>query len=116
MGQELCFADRTCGGVLCVRVLATPWERLRGLLGTDAHAKGVVLVGCSSIHTMWMRYSLDVACVLPDGRVVEARRRVPPFRFVHARGAHYILERPSEDGYWPQIGAQLDVKLREGLE
>ncbi|MBQ6523265.1 MAG: DUF192 domain-containing protein [Atopobiaceae bacterium] len=90
---------------MTVRPLVTWWQRLRGLLGTDSTAGTVALMNCRSIHTFWMGYALDVAFVRSDGCVLKSIRGVPPWRMVSCRGASCVLERPSQEGPWPQEGS-----------
>ena len=84
-------------------------DKARGLLRTDDDARPVALCGCSSIHTLGMRYPIDVAFVARNGRVVDARRGVPPGRVLAAPGAHYVLERPLSDDPWPCKGSWLAI-------
>ena len=98
---------------ICFRVLSSWWERLKGLLGTDAGSVPAALVPCSSVHTFFMRYALDVAFVDDDGKVVVSRRFLPPGRLIAAPGAHLALERPAQKGWWPQEGTMLRVTQGE---
>lgn len=92
------------------RLLASPWRRLRGLLGTsrgDKRAGLVLLTPCSSIHTFGMAYAIDVAFVSAEGVVVGSLRAVAPWRVESALGARHVLERPSSTAPWPQAGEEL---------
>ncbi|QDC25918.1 DUF192 domain-containing protein [Georgenia yuyongxinii] len=52
-------------------------ERRQGLLGTD-HLDGALLIErCSSVHTVGMRYAIDVAFVGAAGRVRDVVTMVP---------------------------------------
>ncbi len=113
MSRECVFVDHRRDAFVRCKALERPWTRMRGLLGSDAGVGPVALVGCSSIHTMWMKYPLDVAFVSSDGVVTAAYRQVPPFRFLGSRGSWYVLERPSQGGYWPEVGDVLDASLEE---
>ncbi len=95
------------------KVLSTWRERLVGLLGTDAGAAPVALVPCSSVHTLFMRYIIDVAFVRKDGRVVASHRGVPPTRLLTAVGAYGVLERPMRRGWWPSKGTVLHIATEE---
>ena len=96
------LAHRTSGQIVVERLsLAdTFWGRLCGLqfrrplpAGT-----GLLLVPCGSIHTMWMRFAIDVAMLDRSGRVLYVRRAVRPWRYVHApRGTHAVLETAAGD-------------------
>lgn len=115
MALELIFEDGSGWELVC-RALTTGRERLGGLLGTDAGARPVALVNCSSIHTLGMRYAIDVAFVSGNGHVIASRRAVPPSRLVGARGAKYVLERPATKRHWPQAGDTLLATVREERE
>lgn len=85
------------------------WKKVRGLLGTDRDAGPVALCGCASIHTVGMRYPIDVALVTRGGLVLRSRRAVVPGRLVSAAGAYYALERPSAPGPWPSEGSWIGM-------
>ena len=76
-----------------VRTAGTFLSRLAGLLGTVAIAEGegLWIVPCRSVHTMGMRYPLDVAFLDARGVVVGIQKGLPPNRigrvFRDARGA-----------------------------
>jgi uncharacterized membrane protein (UPF0127 family) len=65
-----------------VEVAETARERARGLLGRSALAPGraMWLAPCRSIHTVGMRFAIDVAFLDRDARVVTIREQVPSFR------------------------------------
>ena len=102
-----------------VRPLVTWTQKLRGLMGTEASAEPVALMGCGSIHTCWMKYPLDVALVTAAGEVVVSRRSLPPWRLLAHRHASYVLERPASDEQWPEEGSKMTVVVcfeRKGEE
>lgn len=69
------------------------WERLRGLLGTlEPPAHGLYITPCGSVHTMGMRYPIDLVFLAKDGRVLRVAEAVPPWRVVGARGAHAVAK------------------------
>lgn len=67
------------------------WERMRGLLGTSSLASGTGLLidPCAAVHTIGMRYPLDLVFLDRHGVVVRVCRAVPAGRFsvgaLHAR-------------------------------
>jgi uncharacterized membrane protein (UPF0127 family) len=70
--------------------------RSRGLLGRDGVAGGLVLEPASSVHTFGMRFTIDVAYVARDGRVL-AVRTMPPHRLGLPRPrARWVLETEAE--------------------
>lgn len=95
--------------MLAFRALRGWWERLVGLLGTGPGASPVALFPCSSVHTLGMRYAIDVALVADDGLVLASRRGVGPGCVVTAPGARYALERPTSDAPWPVRGAWVRI-------
>ncbi len=98
------------------RLLGTWKLRMRGLLGSNASAEQVALSPCWSIHTVGMRYSLDVALVDSCGLVLKARRGMRPGRFMSAYGAAYALERPSSDEPWFEAGSLLSMYRSKGVK
>ncbi len=72
-------------------------ERLVGLgLGVATHGvAGVWIERCAAIHTLWMRYAIDVAFLGADGRVLRIDRAVPPRRIRAMRGARAVVEAPA---------------------
>jgi uncharacterized protein len=84
------------GGVVAVDVrLARYWLALaRGLLGRRdlLPSEGLLLVGCASIHTWFMRFSIDVLFLDRSGVVVGLRRGLRPFRLAGAARAATTLE------------------------
>lgn len=82
--------------VAAVEVVDTPWRRLRGLLGRRGTDGALLLVRCSSVHSVGMLFSLDVALLTgdPDGELTVLRTlRLPPFGVTRPmRGAQHVLE------------------------
>ena len=58
--------------------------RSKGLLGRDGYDGAMVLLGTRSIHTVGMRFPLDVAFCDADLRVLDVAR-VPPLRMTMPR-------------------------------
>ncbi|HEY2029453.1 MAG TPA: DUF192 domain-containing protein [Myxococcales bacterium] len=72
--------------------------RLKGLLGRDSLATGHALViePCTSIHTCFMRFAIDVLFVDRDGRVVRAISNLPPWRLTRIYpSAALVVELPA---------------------
>jgi uncharacterized membrane protein (UPF0127 family) len=55
-----------------VEVAATRWARGRGLLGREGIDGALWLPGVRSVHTVGMRFALDVAWIDRTGRVLRA--------------------------------------------
>jgi uncharacterized membrane protein (UPF0127 family) len=80
-----------------VEVARSFWQRGRGLMFRSRlpDGGGLVIDPCSSIHTMWMRFPIDVLYVDKDGTVTRADREMKPWRFgpLFVRG-RYVIELP----------------------
>ncbi len=79
------------------RLANTFWLRLRGLLGAAPLQKeeGLILVGEKSIHTLFMKFPIDVVYVNKNYKVIRTDANMVPYRlgpFV-AQSA-YVLEMP----------------------
>ena len=54
---------------------------------------GLLIVPCSSIHTMFVRFALDVFFLSPEGTVTEVRRDVRPWKIaLPKQKSHAVLE------------------------
>ena len=55
--------------------------------------KGYLLYNCNSIHTLWMRYSIDVIFIDSNGGVLAVFNDIKPFRVTpFIKGAYYVME------------------------
>lgn len=73
-------------------------SRTVGLLGRSSLEPGeaLVLEPCSSVHTAFMRFSIDVVYVDRDGAVVKVSPSLRPFRVSGMlRGGRSAIELPS---------------------
>lgn len=90
----------TRGTVVASRaILARSFSsRLFGLLLRPqlGPGEGLVIEPCSSVHTIGMRYTIDVLFVDPQGRVVGISEQLPPNRwYAGARRARQSIELPA---------------------
>jgi uncharacterized membrane protein (UPF0127 family) len=71
--------------------------RNRGLLGRAGLDDGsaLILAPCSSIHTFFMRFAIDVLFVAKDGRVLKMYSALPAWRIGFAFGAFAAIELPA---------------------
>jgi uncharacterized protein len=85
--------------VVCERCLvaATPWARMRGLLGRDElpRGEGILLRPAGSIHTFFMRFPIDAVFLDGEGTVVGVERNMKPWRMARRSGAKSVLELPA---------------------
>jgi uncharacterized membrane protein (UPF0127 family) len=65
----------------CIIEASGFWQRLKGLMLSaplpDDYA--FLIRQCSSVHTFFMRYPLDLAYLAGDGQIVKLERNVPPW-------------------------------------
>src|ERR1043166_984530 len=71
-------------------------KRMVGLLNRKAltSGEGLLLDRCYGIHTIGMRFPIDVLFLDRDLHVMRAVRALPPFRTCVVRQAVYVLELP----------------------
>jgi uncharacterized membrane protein (UPF0127 family) len=80
-----------------VELAVTRATRRRGLLGRDGLADGhaLLIAPCSSIHTWFMRFPIDVIFVKRDGLVLKTRAAIPAWRMAFGWGAYAVVELPA---------------------
>ncbi len=79
------------------RVARSLSSRTIGLLGKRALPQGEALVidPCSSVHTAFMRFTIDVVYLDPSKRVIKAVADLKPFRISGVlRGKCSVIELP----------------------
>jgi trehalose synthase len=83
-----------------VRVAAGPRARLHGLarLDRDEAGPGLLIPRCAAVHTVGMRFPLDLVFLDRDGRPCSFRRAVPPRRLAADRRASAVVELPCPPG------------------
>lgn len=93
-----------------------PGTRLVGLLGRArlSPGEGLHILPCTSIHTWFIRFPIDVLYLDKEGRVVKALHAMSPFRFSWgARGARSVLELPGGTITATQTGVGDQLVFRE---
>lgn len=86
------------------------WARLFGLAGRRylPLGTGLLLPGCSAVHTHFMRVPLDLIYLDASGRVLAVRRRVLPWRAPGGvPGTVDLLELPSGGAGLTRVGDRL---------
>ncbi|MEI9980362.1 MAG: DUF192 domain-containing protein [Edaphobacter sp.] len=68
--------------------------RRKGLLGRDnlPAGEGLWIVPCESVHTFFMRFSIDLVYVDRTLKVRKVRSSVPPWRLSACLSAHSVIE------------------------
>jgi uncharacterized protein len=93
----------------------TFWQRLGGLLARSPLLphEALYLAPCSSVHTCFMRYAIDVAFVDRNGTVLKLAAQLAPWRAAGCWGAHGVVELAAGQAsvYGIRPGAPLDLQL-----
>lgn len=74
------------------------WPRLLGLMGKKMLINGcaLLLFPCSSIHTFFMRFPIDVVYIDRDWNIVKTVKNLQPWKVdFGSRKARYTLELPA---------------------
>jgi uncharacterized membrane protein (UPF0127 family) len=79
------------------QVAETSATRRRGLLGRDClqPGEGLWIVPCESVHTIGMRFPIDVVFLSRDKRVLKIRPHMRSWRLAACLRAHSVLELPA---------------------
>lgn len=81
-----------------IEVAATAAQKVRGLLGKECleDGQGLLFKSCSSLHTFFMHFPIDVIFADRNGKVLKAAADVRPFKLVAAPlRAYYAIELPA---------------------
>ena len=73
-------------------LLTTFLEKAWGLLGGSPPEGIVLLCGCNSIHTFFMKYPINVAFIDKNSRIIQVVRNLPPGKTVRNRNAVCVAE------------------------
>jgi len=96
----VCLTDATRGVVVAqrVKVASSFLQRLRGLMGRSTldPGEGLLIDPCSSVHTFFMRFPIDVLYIGADHVVRRVDHGMRPWRIGPLfTGAVYVVELPA---------------------
>ncbi len=99
-----------------LEVANTHWQRLRGLIGTNSRdfslGRALLITPSHGIHTLGMRFVIDVIYLDENNTVVHLEENVRPWRMTPLRmDAATVLELPSHT-IWntgTAVGDQLEI-------
>jgi len=95
-----------------IKIADTFLSRFLGLLGKKgiSPGEGVLIVPCNSVHTLFMRFTIDVIFLDERMKVIKILPLLKPYRFSPiVRGAHSVLE--LAEGEIERIGIEVDDLL-----
>lgn len=81
-----------------IQVADTAALRVKGLLGRECleDGQGLLFRGCSSLHTFFMQFPIDIVFLDRKQKVLKVASSVRPFKLVAAPfRAYYALELPA---------------------
>jgi uncharacterized protein len=106
MLRGLCIDGAGAG--LRIRLATTWWTRAVGLLATAGldDPCGLWIEPCNAVHTLGMRYPIDLAYLDRRGRVLRLVTGLSPLRWSRCPGARVTLEL--------RAGLVADLGLRPG--
>ena len=93
-----------------VKLAANPYTRVMGLMfkANMNGMGGLIIDPCNSIHTMFMRFPIDVLFVSHDNKVIKVKRSLAPWRMTWLYfKARKTIELPS---------GTLPLSVKEGTE
>jgi uncharacterized membrane protein (UPF0127 family) len=88
-----------------VEIAATRTTRRRGLLGRDGldQASAMLLAPCTAVHTIGMRFPIDVVFVDRQGYAVKIVRNLRPWRMAIATAGRAVIEMAAGSVDWGQV-------------
>jgi len=93
-------------------------KRMVGLLNRSAldTGEGLLLDHCYGVHTMGMRFAIDLLFLDKEYRVIRAVKALPPYRICFVHRAVYVIELPvgTIDRSATEAGDQIQVRTTSG--
>lgn len=105
VGENRCIIPRTLRTTNAL-------ERMRGLLGRPplGDEEALLIKPCSSVHTLWMRYPLDLVYLSRDWTIRKLVSSIGPWRMSVCAGAAMVIEMKA--GRIRALGLQVGQQLR----
>jgi uncharacterized membrane protein (UPF0127 family) len=98
--EQVAATNKTKGTPVAARVnvARSMWARFWGLMGKRGLAddEALLIDPCSSVHTMFMRFPIDVVYLSKENAVVKIAPSLGAWRAsLGGKGAHRVLEMPA---------------------
>ncbi|HEY1800449.1 MAG TPA: DUF192 domain-containing protein [Terriglobales bacterium] len=114
---------RQCYLATELRLAATHWSRFRGLMGRNAGdfgtGKALWIVPCHGVHTLAMRFPIDVLYLDRNKVVVHLEQTLKPWRVAAVRmAAASVLELPDGTVHstGTAVGDVLDIAAEQAIK
>jgi uncharacterized protein len=94
------------------RVATRFWSRFRGLMLAPPlqPGSGLIIMPCSSIHTQFMRFPIDILYVNKQDVIIGIDRGLRPWRIGRFyKKVHYVVELPAGGAEGCQVGDKLEI-------
>lgn len=77
-----------------ISVAENAWDRMRGLLARPPlrSYEGMLIMNCCSVHTVGMKYAIDVIFLRSDGEIIRVVENLRPLRMTSCYEAEMTLE------------------------
>lgn len=105
-----------------LRVAASHYERLVGLLRTSPSAfqdgSGLWIVPCHGVHTLAMRYPIDVLYLDKENRVIRMVDNLRPWRMTPMIvESATVIELPAHTAWntGTRVGDQIEIKITQEI-
>lgn len=83
------------------------YERARGLLWRDplraSEGEALLIRDCNSVHTLFMKYTIDLIFLDRQGTITSIRRQLKPWRAAADFSACQVIECPEESSWTRQL-------------
>jgi uncharacterized protein len=120
--SKACAFNRTRLSYLAkeLEVADTHWTRFRGLMARETQTfpqgRGLWIVPCHGVHTMAMRFAIDVLYLDQENVVVHLEQNLLPWRFAPVRAkARSVLELPTStvQATGTELGDRVEIRMSQ---
>ena len=101
-----------------LEVADTHWTRFRGLMSRESdtfqHGQGLWIVPCHGVHTLAMKFPIDVLYLDKENVIVHLEQNLAPWRFAPVRRkARSVLELPmaTVSSTRTEVGDKVEIKI-----
>lgn len=99
------------GQSIVVKQTQNAIERMRGLFGVSlSEVAGLWIIPCNSVHTIGMKYPLDLVYLDKQNQIVKLIENITAWRFSGTLAAHSVIEFAA--GSIQQYGLSIGDKLK----